>query len=330
MNVPRLSSTVLGGDLGDLEVEHGWSSFAFAVRVGARPGVRSSVLLRVQLDDELLLDRRGDLRALGQAQHLGGERVVVGLQPGRHRRRSARSRRGSTCSAPELGLDRDHVVGLAPGSDGMSTRRPLIGQWPWRISWRAWRREAAKPRRTSTLSKRRSSRRSRFSPVTPGLARGLVVVVAELLLEHAVVAARLLLLAQLDAVLGLARAAAAVVARRVGAALDAALVGQAALALEEQLLALAAALLALGAGVASHARPCRRLRGRQPLWACGVTSLTPVTSSPAACSERIAVSRPEPGPLTKTSTFSGRAPCPCGRRRRPSPARRTASTCASP
>src|SRR6476659_8247835 len=26
-------------------------------------------------------------------------------------------------------------------------------------------------------------------------------------------------------------------------------------------------------------------------------------SSPAACSERIAVSRPEPGPLTKTSTF---------------------------
>src|ERR1700748_1155078 len=46
-----------------------------------------------------------------------------------------------------------------------------------------------------------------------------------------------------------------------------------------------------------------RLRGRQPLCACGVTSLTPVTSRPAACSERIAVSRPEPGPLTNTSTF---------------------------
>jgi len=27
------------------------------------------------------------------------------------------------------------------------------------------------------------------------------------------------------------------------------------------------------------------------------------TSKPAACSERIAVSRPEPGPLTNTSTF---------------------------
>src|SRR5438132_3066078 len=51
----------------------------------------------------------------------------------------------------------------------------------------------------------------------------------------------------------------------------------------------------------------RRLRGRQPLWACGVTSLTPVTSSPAACSERIAVSLPDPGPLTYTSTFCN--PC---------------------
>src|SRR4051812_47233784 len=48
----------------------------------------------------------------------------------------------------------------------------------------------------------------------------------------------------------------------------------------------------------------RRLRGRQPLWACGVTSRMPVTSRPAAWSERIAVSRPEPGPLTNTSTRS--------------------------
>jgi hypothetical protein len=43
-----------------------------------------------------------------------------------------------------------------------------------------------------------------------------------------------------------------VVTGRVGAALDAALVGEAALSLEEEFLALAAALLALGAGVASH------------------------------------------------------------------------------
>src|SRR6266496_4379888 len=36
------------------------------------------------------------------------------------------------------------------------------------------------------------------------------------------------------------------------------------------------------------------------------------TSRPAACSERIAVSRPEPGPFTKTSTFF--MPCSCALR----------------
>src|SRR5439155_6921739 len=76
------------------------------------------------------------------------------------------------------------------------------------------------------------------------LAARLRVVVAELPLEDPVVAAGLLLLAQLEPVLGLLRAAAAVLAGRVVAALDAALVGEAALALEEQLLPLAAALLA--------------------------------------------------------------------------------------
>ena len=85
-----------------------------------------------------------------------------------------------------------------------------------------------------------------------GLARGLLVVGAELLFEQLVVAARLLLLAELVAVLRCADAGAAVLAGRIRAALDAALVGQAALALQEELLALAAALLALRSGVASH------------------------------------------------------------------------------
>src|SRR5439155_14320193 len=91
-------------------------------------------------------------------------------------------------------------------------------------------------------------------------------------------------------------------ARRVAAALDRALLGKAALALEEELHALPTAELADGSPVARHYTLLRFL-GRTPLWACGVTSLTPRISSPAACSERIAVSRPEPGPLTKTSTF---------------------------
>src|ERR687884_731101 len=51
----------------------------------------------------------------------------------------------------------------------------------------------------------------------------------------------------------------------------------------------------------------RRLGGRQPLCGVGVTSWICPTSRPVACSERIAVSRPEPGPLTKTSTL--RMPC---------------------
>src|SRR5258708_12494331 len=45
-----------------------------------------------------------------------------------------------------------------------------------------------------------------------------------------------------------------------------------------------------------------RFGGRQPLCGIGVTSLMLRTSMPAAASARIADSRPEPGPLTRTST----------------------------
>src|SRR5204863_2426487 len=86
----------------------------------------------------------------------------------------------------------------------------------------------------------------------PGLARSLGVVVAELPLLDAVVATGLLLLAQLHAVLALFLAPAPVLAGRIGAALHAALVRQAALALEEQLLPLPAALLALRSRVTGH------------------------------------------------------------------------------
>src|SRR5262245_6692263 len=55
------------------------------------------------------------------------------------------------------------------------------------------------------------------------------------------------------------------------------------------------------------AQTLRRLGGRQPLCGMGVTSVMALTSSPADCSERIACSRPAPGPLTKTSTW--RMPC---------------------
>ena len=41
-----------------------------------------------------------------------------------------------------------------------------------------------------------------------------------------------------------------------------------------------------------------RFGGRHPLCGIGVTSLIRFTSRPAACRERMAASRPEPGPLT--------------------------------
>src|SRR5262245_62812149 len=66
----------------------------------------------------------------------------------------------------------------------------------------------------------------------------------------------------------------------------------------------------------------RRLGGRQPLCGTGVTSLMPVTSMPVFWIERMAVSRPEPGPFTWTSTL--RTPCSMARR-----AAASAASCAA-
>src|SRR5437660_3495301 len=46
----------------------------------------------------------------------------------------------------------------------------------------------------------------------------------------------------------------------------------------------------------------RRLGGRQPSWGIGVTSWIALISSPTAWSDRMAASRPAPGPFTNTST----------------------------
>ena len=85
-----------------------------------------------------------------------------------------------------------------------------------------------------------------------GLLVGLLVVAAELLLEDAVDARALLLLALLQEVLGVLGATATVLTRGVGTDLDRALRGLALAALEEQLHLLATAAAAVGAGVAGH------------------------------------------------------------------------------
>src|SRR4029450_850646 len=79
-------------------------------------------------------------------------------------------------------------------------------------------------------------------------------VLAELALQHAVDPLGLLLLAQLHAEGGELAAVEAVLARRIVAALDRALVGEAAGALQEELLAFAAAQAALRVTIACHGR----------------------------------------------------------------------------
>src|SRR5689334_17871588 len=265
-----------------------------------RPGPGAVVLLRVVLHDQLLLDRRVDVGPVGEPEHGARQVVVVGLEPGRHRRR-------------QVGRVGDDGLGRRPFAHRDDVTRGYLVRRD--VHLLAVDREVVVPHELPALRPRGREAEPVDDVVEPQLehaqevlagdaaaAAGLGVVAAELRLEHAVVAAHLLLLAQLEQVLGLLDAAAAVLARRVGAPLDGALLGQAALALQKELHVLAPALLALGPDHARH-QTRLRFRGRTPLWACGLTSFTPRISRPAACSERMAISRPEPGPLTNTSTF---------------------------
>src|SRR5205823_6274752 len=95
-------------------------------------------------------------------------------------------------------------------------------------------------------------------------------------------------------------------ARRRWAAFDGALWREAALAFQEQLHPLTTAQTTHRTGVTSH-QTRLFFGGRHPLCGIGVRSTIAVTSSPAACSERMAASRPAPGPRTNTLTW--RMPC---------------------
>src|SRR4051794_12285659 len=257
-------------------------------------------LLRVELDDERFLHRRVDLRALRQLQDLAGQAFVVGLEPRCDGRRQV-GRVADDLLRGRAGLHRDHVVGLHLVARDVDPAT-VDGEVAVTDELARLRARGGEAEAVDDVVEPRLEHPQQVLAGDAALAGGLLVVRAELLLEQAVVAARLLLLAQLEQVLALLDPAAAVLARRVAPALDRALLGQAPLALEEELHALPAAVPALRSKVTGH---YTRLRffGRTPLCACGDTSFTPRISSPAACSERIAVSRPEPGPFTNTSTF---------------------------
>src|SRR3954452_7491255 len=210
------------------------------------------LLLGVQLDDQLLLHGRRDLTTLRLAEHLRRQAVVVGLQPRRD-------------LSGELGRVADDGLGAGPDLDGQDVA--LTDLIAGDVHAAAVDGPVAVTDHLPGLAARSGEAQAHDDVVQARLqehqqvltrdallAGRLVVVAAELAFENAVVAASLLLLAELHAVLRLLLAATTVVARRVRAALDAALVGQAALALQEELLPFAAALLALRTGVTSHAK----------------------------------------------------------------------------
>src|SRR5215203_1503550 len=192
-------------------------------------------LLRIELDDELFLDGGVDLAPLWPLEHLAGEALVVGLEP-----------RGD--GSREVGRVPDHLLGGAARRhrDDVDVEVAVTDELAG-LSARGGESETV-----DDVVKPRLEHPQQGLARDPRALRGLRVVVAELLLEQAVVAARLLLLAQLEQILGLLDAAAAVLAWRVAATLDRALLGEAALALQEELHALAAAPAALRAESSGH------------------------------------------------------------------------------
>ena len=131
--------------------------------------------------------------------------------------------------------------------------RPAVdAKWPWpdELAGLGARRGDAHP--VDDVVEAQLERAEQVLAGHAGTVLGVDEVVAELALEDAVDAADLLLLAQLQAVLADLAAADAVLAGRRRAALEGALLGIAARALEEELRALPAAETADGSGVTGH------------------------------------------------------------------------------
>src|SRR5215207_10167474 len=296
--------------------------------LSARPAVVQSLssgnrLLRVELDDQLFLDRGVDDLPRRDAVHEHAQLAADDLEPRGH---------GALAGAGLGDLERQHRARLLRDLDDVVLADPvgrdvdLAAVHPDVAVAHELARHVAGLGEAGPVDHVVQPRLQDLEEDLTGLAGlavGLFVVTAELLLEDAVDAAGLLLLTKLEQVFAVLGATPAVLTRRVGPDLDRALRGLALAALEEQLHLLAPAHAAVGSGVTGHVRYSssvssvagqtrRRFFGRQPLCGCGVTSWIWPTSRPVAWRDRMAVSRPEPGPLTKTSTL--RMPCSCALR----------------
>src|SRR5262245_55344998 len=210
-------------------------------------------LLRVELDDELLADRQRHVVACRHRLDHAFEGVLVELDPSRH-------------AAP---LDRaERLDDAAHGARLLAHLDRVVGAHQVRrdVDPAAVDLEVAVPHQLARLGVVAGEAHPVDHVVEPALeqldevvaghalpARRLVVVAAELALGDPVDALDLLLLAQLLAVVRpLAPARLAVLTRRIRPPLVAALVGVAALALEEELHVFAAAQPADGSDVTSH------------------------------------------------------------------------------
>src|SRR5574342_157083 len=280
-------------------------------RLGAaahpRPPTATGKLLRVELDDELLLDGHGDVLARRRSLDRALEAGLVQLQPLRDAAPLDRLQRlvdahhlaGAVLhldQVPGLEAEGRHVH-LAPVDAEVAVAHQLA-----RLVAGVGEAEAEDHVVEPELQ--------RLQQVLAGLAlggRGVPVGVAEVGLQEAVEALHLLLLAQLDAVLGELDAPLPVLAGGIGPPLDGALVRVAAIPLEVHLQVLAAAEPAHAVGVTSHVGFSLLLHAAalgRPAAVVGDGGHVPDERDLEAGS---ADSRPAPGPFTSTLTVL--SPC---------------------
>src|SRR5712664_3477685 len=210
------------------------------------------LLLRVELDDQLLLDGHGDVVARRRRLHRALEPALVQVEPG-----------GDAAAVHRLQrlVDADDLAGLLLHRDHVAHLHLVAGD----VDLAVVDAEVAVAHQLAGLGAGVGEAQpeddvveallEELEQVLAGLALGgaaAQVVAAELRLQQAVEALDLLLLAQLHAVLGELGAPLAVLARRVRTALDRALVRVAAVALQIHLQVLSPADPAGRLRVACH------------------------------------------------------------------------------
>ncbi|MPM24658.1 hypothetical protein SDC9_71141 [bioreactor metagenome] len=214
-------------------------------RRGGGPPLLPSGSLRVELDDQLLLHVDRDLLTGRQLVHEDLHLVRASLEPRRHGALgmglAGHHERGDV---ERLLLDLDDVMlGDAVRRDvdlpAVHQEVPVVDELTGLAAGRG------EPGAVHDVVQTRLEDAQQVVTGAAGLTVGLLVVAGELLLQHAVGEPRLLLLAQLQRVLGVLGAAAAVHARRVGAALER-------LVVADEISPETTGLLGHGAGVTGH------------------------------------------------------------------------------